>query len=302
VRKSFCGDGAISGRLVLVATHHKTGTVWMRQLFQLIARRLNWPFVRLADYQAVDTRALRARSPAHHPVSGWHLLRDPRDVLISGANYHGWSDEPWLHQPRENLAGRTYQEALRALSFADAVRFEMDRSTGQAIRDMLAFDRRDGCFRDIRYEMLLEDETGAAAEPVLAGLGFTGDTLATALAAYRDQHPHGPRRERPRLLGHVQNLDPAQWRYMYDPPLLASFEHAFPQAAAKLGYPPSDPALLIDDRPRREAYLARILANRGETQAALARLDAALHLHPGAPSLLAARQLIAHLVRRDEGP
>jgi hypothetical protein len=158
-----------------------------------------------------------------------------------------------------------------------------------------------GCINRVRIS-LAAHETGAAAEPVLAGLGFTGDALATALAAYRDQHPHGPRRERPRLRGHVQNLDPAQWRYMYEPPLLASFEHAFPQAAAKLGYPPSDPALLIDDRPRREAYLARILANRGETQVALARLDAALHLYPGAPSLLAARQLIAHLVRRDEGP
>ena len=294
--------------MVLIATHHKTGTVWMRQLFQSIARRLNCPFVRLADYQAVDADALREHAPLtilfqdHGRFDsemalktcdrGWHLLRDPRDVLISGANYHSWSDEPWLHRPRETLGGRTYQEALRALSFADSVRFEMHRSTGQAIRDMLAFDRRDGCFRDVAYEVLLEDQTGEVAEPLLRELGFAGDALGSALAAYREQHPRGPRRERPSLRGHIQNLDRAQWRYMYDPPLLASFERCFPSAASDLGYPASDPVLLVDDRPRREAYLSVFLANRGEIPAALARLDAALRLHQTAPPLLAARELI----------
>ncbi|MEM7025989.1 MAG: hypothetical protein AAF637_25920 [Pseudomonadota bacterium] len=223
---------------------------------------------------------------------GWHLLRDPRDVLISGANYHSWSDEPWLHRPRENLAGRTYQEALCALSFADSVHFEMHHSTGQAIRDMLAFDRCNGRFRDVAYEVLLEDHTGEVAGPLLRELGLAGDALDSALAVYREQHPRGPRRKRPSLRGHIQNLDRAQWRYMYDPPLLASFERQFPNAALDLGYLASDSILLVDDPPRREAYRSIFLANRGETVAALARLDAALRLHESAPPLLAARELI----------
>lgn len=298
----------ISGRLVLIATHHKTGTVWMRQLFQSIARRLECPFLRLGDDEMVDTDELRARSPLailfqdHSRFAanmrlqpddrGWHLLRDPRDVLISGANYHGWSDEPWLHQARENLGGRTYQEALRSLPFADAVRFEMDRSTGQAVRDMLSFDLRDGCFRDVAYETLLADVVGKVAGPLLGELGFAGDALSGALAVYREQHPRGARQEQPALRAHIQNLDRAQWCYMFDASLLACFEGNFPNATLELGYPPSDPGLLIDDLPRREAYLARFLANRGETAAALARLDAALRRHEKSPLLLAARELI----------
>jgi hypothetical protein len=316
VRRFGCrtaGRTIISGRLVLIATHHKTGTVWMRQLFQSIARRLDCPFLRVADYQPVDSEALRARAPLailfqdHGRFAadmgltpddrGWHLVRDPRDVLISGANYHGWSDEPWLHEARDSLGGRTYQEALRSLPFADAVRFEMDRSTGQAVRDMQSFDHRDGCFRDVAYEMLLADPAGEFAGPLLGELGFAGDALGVGLAVYREQHPRGPRQEQPALRAHIQNLDRAQWCYMYDASLLACFEREFPNAAPELGYPPSDPGLLIDDMPRREAYLARFLANRGDTAAALARLDAALRRREMSPLLLAARELIAR-----EGP
>jgi hypothetical protein len=67
-----------------------------------------------------------------------------------------------------------------------------------------------------------------------------------------------------------------------------------PDAVRRLSWaiPPSDPGSLIDDMPRREAYLARFLANRGETAAALARLDAALRRRATSPLLLAARQLL----------
>lgn len=304
--------------MILIATHHKTGTVWMGRLFQSIAKRLDYPFRRLKDHEPVDSTALRAghslaflfqdhaRFDPDLALSaedrGWHLIRDPRDVLISGANYHGWSHEPWLHQPREKFEGRSYQQQIRPLSFEDAVRFEMDRSTGQAVRDMLSFDRRQGSIRDIAFEDLRLDHQGDMAIGLFRELGFDDHALAICLECYREEHVGAIGDDSLALRQHIQSADCAQWRYLFTAELLDDLERKLPRACERLGYPPSDPALLVDDQPRREAYLARFLANRGATEPALARLETALLNHPSDPNLAAMRELISRSDRTRPAP
>ena len=84
---------------LLVGTHHKTGTVWMQKIFRDLAVRLG-----------MEYRARKAASPSNRAenagsiffsddsvfsedalagrFSGLHLIRDPRDIIISGAYYH----------------------------------------------------------------------------------------------------------------------------------------------------------------------------------------------------------------------
>ena len=33
------------------------------------------------------------------------MIRDPRDVIVSGYFYHQWTDEPWANEPRPELGG-----------------------------------------------------------------------------------------------------------------------------------------------------------------------------------------------------
>ena len=66
-----------------------------------------------------------------------HLIRDPRDVVISAMHYHKASRETWLHEPIPGYDNLTYQRALRSLPtrFAQYV-FEMDNSSASTLRDM----------------------------------------------------------------------------------------------------------------------------------------------------------------------
>ena len=268
----------MTSRLILIGTHHKTGTVWMDELFQNIAKAIGAPYHRLADYQKVDERELRSRAeitilfqdhgrfdkdfiPSEQD-RGWHLIRDPRDVLISGANYHAWSSEAWLHKPRERLQGQTYQQAIRELPFSQSVLFEMDSSTGQAIRDMLSFNRHGHTFRDIFYEQLIADQNGVQVALHFERLGLCGRNLEIALEMFLASHANN--KSSAELTKHIQNLDRHQWRYLYDAKLLEVFEKRFQGAAMTLGYAPSDPDQLFDDPVRKNAYLARFFANRGK--------------------------------------
>src|SRR5262249_6385581 len=88
---------------VFVCTHHKTGTVWMDGVFKAIAGDLGARYINLRDEE------LRLEALSHSPfiffcydsefgehapvldredVRIVHLIRDPRDVVISAMHYH----------------------------------------------------------------------------------------------------------------------------------------------------------------------------------------------------------------------
>ena len=298
-------------RFLLLATHHKTGTVWMRDLFRGIADRLGGTFIRLPAGAPVDLAPLQRQPPPvvlfqdhgrfgpldlaqldqSGDARGLHIVRDPRDVLISGAHYHSWSHEGWLHRPRPDFGGRSYQETIRELPFADAVRFEMRHSTGRAVRDMLSFEAR-GLFRDVRYEDLLEDSAGERAAMVFTALGFGPADLPVCVELYRTTHARRAYAGGSPLRHHVQSLDVERWRYLFDLPLLRDFARAFGDAPERLGYRPSEPEALVADEVRKTAFLARLAANQGRIEDALAMLDAVLARRPRAARLALLREAI----------
>ncbi len=293
-------------RAILIGTHHKSGTVWMRTLFERIAATLGVPFVRLRAHATIDLASLAQAAPLHlifqdhaffgdivggaelrRGVRGCHVIRDPRDMLISAANYHGWSHEEWLHRVREDLGQRSYQQALRALDFDGAVIFEMRHSAGRAIRDMRGFDRGEHFF-DIKLEELMQAPT-EGAWAFFTRLGFADGERHACIGAFAATRL---RDGRPGLRGHVQNTDCYQWRYLFDEPLLAAFRERCGDVAEALAYPPSSPAALRPDPVARAAYLARFYANRGDRERALDLLAAARAEHPHAEALVDAERLV----------
>jgi len=51
---------------------------------------------------------------AGRPIRGTHIVRDPRDVAVSGYRYHLWTDEEWVHTPYEgSAAGRIRRRCVR---------------------------------------------------------------------------------------------------------------------------------------------------------------------------------------------
>src|SRR5215813_9352381 len=114
---------------VVVATHHKTGTVWMDGVFKAIAHDLGAEYVDFRSQSGQFPDALRkpfillnydsdfrehADILERDDVRILHLVRDPRDVLISAMHYHKKSNESWLHEPIPGYNDVTYQRRLRA--------------------------------------------------------------------------------------------------------------------------------------------------------------------------------------------
>ena len=88
-------------RILCVATHHKTGTSWMQSVFLTLARELKIPIRRIpvlrqwkdlpeqgrvmvVNWRSNFAPGLLAKDDARF----FHIIRDPRDVLLSGTRYH----------------------------------------------------------------------------------------------------------------------------------------------------------------------------------------------------------------------
>src|SRR5260370_3434161 len=158
---------------VVVATHHKTGTVWMDGVFKETARDMGVEYLDFSSHSGRLADDLRKpfilfnhdsnfREYEHvlsrQDVRVLHVVRDPRDVLISAMHYHKKSAESWLHEPIPGYDNATYQRRLRALPTKfDQYLFEMEHSTAGTLRDLLNWRYgRPNCF-EARYEELRQD-------------------------------------------------------------------------------------------------------------------------------------------------
>ena len=235
---------------IIVATHHKTGTVWMSNVFRAIANdigadfidfwsqhgqleeRLKGPFV-LFNYHSdfrEHTDVLGRRD-----VRILHVIRDPRDVLISAMHYHKKSNETWLHEPVPGYDNVTYQRRLNALStpFEQYV-FEMENSTESTLRDMSKWEySRANCF-EARYEDLRQDTQMAYWTKITAFLGFDEAEQQICRQRFWQNSLFG----NVAALGHkhIRSGDVAQWKREFTPDLATAFLERFPTVLQSLKY------------------------------------------------------------------
>lgn len=223
--------GAEAPRLLCIATHHKTGTVWMRRVWRLIGEALNIPFVPVhnpdkwqkipsagrvivANWAGSFAPELFARADARF----LHLIRDPRDVLLSGARYHetaSGKQERFLHSPRPALGGKSYQEHLQGLpELADKLDFEMRNMHQKTLEQMRSWPYGHPRALDLRYEDLIADEDAALFGRVLAFFGLTGAEAEVARRIYLENSLFGgleAQGSTGRVAGHVVSGAARQW-------------------------------------------------------------------------------------------
>lgn len=195
-------------RLMCIATHHKGGTVWIKRVVRALSHAIGVPWIGLwSDRQLAkvpaETRAFLCNWNGRFPRATWdstetgflHVIRDPRDILLSGCGYHLTAPvrgEKFLHQPRPDLGGRTYQEHLNALTDpAERLLFEMDNKHAETVAEMRAWPWGDPRCSELRYEDLLTDRDGTLFGRALAALGLQGAELTAGLKAFWDNSLFG---------------------------------------------------------------------------------------------------------------
>ena len=168
-----------------------------------------------------------------------HLIRDPRDVVISAMHYHKGSRESWLHEPIPGYDNLTYQRALRSLPtrFAQYV-FEMDNSSASTLRDMAAWRYGRANSFEARYEELRQDDELAYWRRIMTFLGLDSAEQMMGARRFWQNSLFGGL---PRLGNkHVRSGAVAQWRREFTPALAKVFLQRFPGLLQTLGYETSD--------------------------------------------------------------
>jgi len=232
---------------VLVGTHHKCGTVWMRDIFSAVCDRLSLVFYkgeqrhlprRYDVFFQNHSRFLFSTLVGRH--RGLHLIRDPRDVIISGVFYHErCTSELWLGQPRRIIQGRSYQQTLVELPcLEEKLRFEMMHCSGATIRDMLAWDYANPDFYEAKYEDLIDDVELRRFRDIFAFLRFPEDRMDELLQIAFDNSLFSG--QLTASTGHIRSGRPRQWQSYFTPRLHRQFLDLFGDALVRLGYEQND--------------------------------------------------------------
>lgn len=240
-------------QVIVHCGHHKAGTVWFQRILSQVANYYGLRFVEYDLQRSVsgaDT-VLYGHSGdfnpvdfAGRPVRGTHVIRDPRDVAVSGYHYHLWTDEEWVTLRRDEFDGRSFQQELRRLDPERGLMLEIEQmcTVWPSIGEMLAWDYERGGFLELRYEDLVEDERGIFTS-VFRHYGFTSESTARALEIVEAA---GFRKRTGREIGqvrtgtHLRSGRPGEWRDHFLPSHVARWNELVPGALARLGYEPDD--------------------------------------------------------------
>ncbi len=235
---------------VVVATHHKTGSVWMRTVFRAIGLALGVPFINPSKKALLHPASLPGAAILFsdhsdfsncpwildHPQSRiLHVIRDPRDVIISAMHYHRHAKEAWLHTSRKGFGGLTYQQKLNRLQ-DDHSRyiFEMERTAKRVIRDMQNWNYSRPNSFECKYEAMVADDRMELITKILVHLGFEDHQLEASRRIFWENSLFG------NLKGsqsaHIRSGALRQWQVVFDEALAAVFVEKFPDALIRLGY------------------------------------------------------------------
>jgi len=229
--------------LIVHSCYHKVGTHWFNNIFNVLASELNVRYqycaqkdlqpdttLYLDDHSKVDFSGLR-------PYVASHMIRDPRDVIVSGYFYHLWCTEAWCTTPKNQYGNKSYQKVLQELSHNDGITFELEHA-GATIRSMCSWNYHNTSVLEIRYEELIANEEVGFAQ-IFSHYGFTGQDHAIAMATAKRcsfSSVSGRRLGEEDRGSYMRNGLPGDWRRHFAADHKKRFKELFPGVLVKLGY------------------------------------------------------------------
>jgi hypothetical protein len=226
---------------LLLATHHKVLTKYFGSIGRTVAlatrRRIVSPDSAGAGAKGqliIDHHGRIDLRDMPSGLRGIHVRRNPRDVIVSSAFYHQKSTEAWLHQPREGLGGMTYQQKMNSFdSFEDSLLFEMQNCSRLTIQAMVDWDYDDRRIAEFKYEDLVQPMGHQTFRNGISSLGVPKPEAEVLYRAFRAFSVHA---RSYRLLRHVRDPQPDQWRRYFTPRVEEAFREWFASSSVQLGY------------------------------------------------------------------
>lgn len=246
--------------LVVHCGYHKVGTVWFSRILEAFGKEYGLKVERgerILRNQVSDPSPgtaifidphSRVRPETLPPFRGSHMVRDPRDMVISGYFYHLWTTEKWAHIPgrmddkdwcREEWRGWTYHDILNSLDQEEGLATEIERASAGVFHRMNSWDYDDERFWEMKYRDVIADEDVAFAA-MFRHYGFTEKAVEDGVRiAQQFSFKNVTKRkvgEKSRKKSHLRSGRPGEWQEYFTPALRRLFEARNPGLLVKLGY------------------------------------------------------------------
>jgi hypothetical protein len=260
----------------LVFSYHKTGTSLFLAVMNKVAERLGLRVVtQYGLVTQIDPDAdivLLAHSLIEalptRPFRAIRVVRDPRDIWVSGYLYHRRTGEGWCvntdfdptppidyprvdfsfqHQPEAwkraylaGLNGKSYQQNLLDRDQADGLAFELAGYTGCTLEAMRGWRWPPLAVPDIKLETIMSGYD-AAMQGIFRHLGFAPAEVEAAveMAASEDMGRMGDDGIAARPQIHSRSV--SKWRDVLSAVQVAEFEASYSDVITRLGYALSAP-------------------------------------------------------------
>lgn len=229
--------------LKFVSTHHKVMTTYFNAVLRLLGwgLRSNYQQVNLEQPDPGSRLVLSAHGkldlPALKPYRGVHVMRDPRDMIVSGYHYHLWTREKWVHRPDEH--GVSYQQKLRAKDKRDGLFMEIDHFIFFYRSILETWDLNDPDILEVTYEDLMGDQREMLYEKLFSHLGYSGKELKVATGLMRLFEANSRTGRRKNVVSpksHVRSGKSGQWREELEPDHISYIEQELGGVLRKFGY------------------------------------------------------------------
>jgi hypothetical protein len=163
-----------------------------------------------------------------------HLIRDPRDVVVSGYHYHLRTDEAWVREPKARYGGLSYQALLLSLDEHDGLMAEIERGGRSSLADMGAWSYSRPEILELRYEDAIRDEAETFTR-LFRFYGFNDAAVEQGLKIVEQfSRHHGPHAGDSDP--HVRSGQPGEWRSHFAPDHIALFKELTGDLVVRLGY------------------------------------------------------------------
>ena len=163
---------------------------------------------------------------------GSHLVRDPRDLIVSGYEYHLVTREAWALEPAEAYGGRSYQDHLRSLDEHRGLAAEIDWFLSSTAVEMQRWDYGQPEFLELRYEDVLADEH-AAFDRLFRWYEFDDRAIERghAIVERLSRRNGGARRSHP-----IRSSTPGEWSLRLSADHIDTIKEGVGALLVELGY------------------------------------------------------------------
>jgi len=235
------------GTRMIVATHHKAMTTYFNAVLRLFAYASGVTYEKVLLEQPLDRSKVilsnhgKMDFPALAPYRCVHLMRDPRDMIVSGYHYHKWTYEAWAMRPDEN--GQSYQDKLNSVDKKTGLFMEIDHFVF-FYRELLEnWDMDDPDTLEVSYEGLMGEGRDALYRDIFEFFGCEGEQLdlgVDLMRLFEAKSRTGRSEDAAQAKhSHIRSGRSEQWRKELDPAHLAYIEAQLGPVLRKFGYDPA---------------------------------------------------------------